>query len=148
MRRLVWCLIALAGVVWLTPWALYEWGLSNITGRPIPAPTPLTDKDETLLRQVLRAQSRISVEPISPWHYLIASVRTGRESVSGGTLAAWLVARNYNRSHLKRHASIWWHLSGAALTIWLTRNWTSDAVLRTAAVLAAQDVHRREAKER
>jgi len=30
---------------------------------------------------------------------------------------------------------LWWHLSGAALTIWLSRNWTDQQI--TAAAFAA-----------
>jgi hypothetical protein len=52
--------------------------------------------------------------------------------------AAWIVARSYNYSHLQHNQALWWHLSGAALTIWITRNWTSDQILSRAAELVKQ----------
>ena len=48
-----------------------------------------------------------------------------------------LFARNY-ATHLlnhQRHKGMsWWHLSGAALAIWLSRNWTDEEILSAAAL--------------
>lgn len=144
MRGLAVCFVAFAGLTWLAPWGLYELGLRNITGRPVPpAGPPFSEEDELLLRHLIRAQSRISVEPISPWDYVMIIASADPQAVTGGIEAASLVARSYNLSHLKRQQTMWWHLSGAALTIWLTRNWTSDDVLRAAVAIAAQEATRR-----
>jgi hypothetical protein len=43
---------------------------------------------------------------------------------------------NYNRSHLRDHRMIWGHLSEMSLTIWVTRHWTTDAIVTAAAALA------------
>ena len=43
-----------------------------------------------------------------------------------GTHLAWFVARHHNADHLKDRRMIWWHMSGAALTIWLTCHWSTD----------------------
>jgi len=142
MRRLGAAIVAtLVALGLLAPWGLYELGLSNIEGRPNPPPEHLVSTDDdALLRRVLRAQHGISVVPLSPMSYF-ASLFEGRPKVSAedsGADAAWLVARNYNASHLKSRRSIWWHLSGAALTIWITRNWTPDQVLSRAAEIAKQ----------
>ena len=50
---------------------------------------------------------------------------------------AWSVARSYNATHLDDRRMLWWHASGAALTIWLTRNWTQEQILAAAARLEA-----------
>jgi hypothetical protein len=39
----------------------------------------------------------------------------------------WWVARSYNTKHLEDRR--WWYPSGAALAIWLTRNWTADELI-------------------
>jgi hypothetical protein len=38
---------------------------------------------------------------------------------------------------------IWWHLSGAALTIWVTRNWTTDQIVTAAAAIAGSRAQQR-----
>lgn len=52
-----------------------------------------------------------------------------------GQLVTWWVAREYLVSHKQYQGMGWWHLSGAALAIWLSRNWTSDEILSAAAQL-------------
>jgi hypothetical protein len=149
MRGLAGCLVAIAGLIWLTPWGLYELGLRNITGRPVPpSSSSFSEQDELLLRKLIRAESQISVEPTSPWDYVIAFSSADPRAVSDGTKAASLVARSYNLSHLKRQQTMWWHLSGAALTIWITRHWTSDDVLRAAAAIAAEEANSRKLRDR
>jgi hypothetical protein len=59
-------------------------------------------------------------------------------AAANGLNAASFVALHYNARHLKNRRSTWWHLSGAALTIWIARHWTSDQVLSAAAVLVRQ----------
>jgi hypothetical protein len=50
--------------------------------------------------------------------------------------AIWLIVRQYNSSHLKDRRMGMWHLSGAALTIWLTQHWTTDEAVVGAATAA------------
>jgi hypothetical protein len=139
-RTLVSCLIVLVGLVWFAPWGLYYLGLSNIEGRPIPPiGIPISEEDDALLQRAFKIHSRVSVEPLSPWGYLAVLAKDDREVMGSNGDAAWLVARNFNASHLARQGSAWWHLSGAALTIWLTRHWTPDQVLQAAATLAGRE---------
>jgi hypothetical protein len=35
------------------------------------------------------------------------------------------------QDHQRYSGTGWWHLSGAVLTIWLTRNWTTEQRLST-----------------
>jgi hypothetical protein len=143
MKRLIVSIVAvLAGVAFLAPWGLYALGLSNVEGRPnAQSVSPLTSEDDALLRRQLKAPQGLSVMPLSPGGYLITLITSGPRRTSaeeGGTFAAWIVARHYNATHLKSHRMIWWHLSGAALTIWITRNWTPDQVLSGAAEIVRQ----------
>jgi len=52
---------------------------------------------------------------------------------SASTQIAWVIARSHNAEHLGNHQ--YWHLSGAALTIWLTRNWTPTELIAKAVEL-------------
>ena len=136
-RLLVSIVVVFTGLVVLAPWGLYALGLANVEGRPnAPTGSPLTSEDDALLRRQLKAPHGFSVAPLSPGSYFITLIMapgSSRSAEEGGTDAAWLVARHYNASHLKSHRAIWGHLSGAALTIWITRNWTPNQVLSGAA---------------
>jgi hypothetical protein len=44
-----------------------------------------------------------------------------------GQLAAWQIARAHNSDHPVGGMG-WWHLSGAALTIWVTRHWSGEQI--------------------
>jgi hypothetical protein len=142
MRRLVLVILSVfAGLGLLLPWGLYGLGLTNIDGRPsAPTGPPISTQDDEFLRHELRAQHGISVVPLAPGGYFVGLLMANSKvsAEESGADAAWLVARNYNASHLKNRQSVWWHLSGAALTIWITRNWAPDQVLSRAAEIARQ----------
>jgi hypothetical protein len=81
----------------------------------------------------------VTVRPLSPWVYVNFILEDdSRDASAGGVDATWLVAQHYNARHLKDRRSIAWDLSGAAITIWITRHWSADEV-----VCAAVDVLQR-----
>jgi hypothetical protein len=94
-----------------------------------------TEAEHRLVR-TLGVDSRPRPEPISPWNYELALL-SGNEMQSSDVSAAWIVARHYNAAHLKARRPLWWHLSGAALTIWLTRKWPSEVILCEASILSS-----------
>ena len=127
--------------VGIAPWVLYGVGLRNIEGRPVPPVfASLGVEEEIAVARMVRSRSsRISVEPISPWSYLLGIASADPDALGSGTFAASLVARRYNLTHLETRTTMGWHLSGAALTIWLTRYWTADQVVAAVAQIALED---------
>src|SRR5262249_46041747 len=91
-------------------------------------------EDAEVLWRKLRESPPIQVESMSPYSYLLAMVYGGSRGLPRGNHLAWVVARSYNTEHLKDR--LWWHPSGAALTIWLTRNWTTDELIAKGIELA------------
>ena len=152
MRRYIFpTLIVIGVVVWLTPWAFYAVGLANVEGRPVaPHVERLAEEDAALLQREFRAGYRASVERMSPWSYVraFASDDPIQSFDETGVFAASLIAQDYNYTHLRNRRTLWWHLSGAALAIWLTRNWTSDEVLTAAARYVREHPPRRPARLR
>jgi hypothetical protein len=130
----------LGGLIGLAPPGLYALGLSHVNGRPSPPaschPTPA---DRARLERAFRVSSPVTVQPLTPWAYVtFVLADSQRDGTAGGIDAAWLVAQHYNARHLADRHSISWHLSGAALTIWITRHWNSDEVLCAAVNLLRQ----------
>jgi len=122
-------LIILAVSLLFFPWLLYAIGLSNIEGRPsLPTNATLTPDEAQKIWEELKEKGPIQIEKISPWHYVFMVLEANDKPKSGEYLA-WFVARNYNSTHMRNKRMIYWHLSGASLTIWLTRNWSAEQLL-------------------
>src|SRR5258708_8836943 len=104
------------------PWLIYWIGLGKIEGGPTPATqTVTTDKMDGLFKR-LRISQPVRIDPLSPYSYFFQDVHPG-----ASTRIAWAIARSHNAKHLSDRR--YWHLSGAALIIWLTRNWTPTELI-------------------
>jgi hypothetical protein len=118
------------------PIVLYWLGLHNIDGRPKPLVQANNGAaDTTLLQQAFHSTLPFDVHALNPWTYLISLGPSLAMTSDSGSHAIWMIVRTYNSSHLKNRRMIWWHLSGGALTIWMTRNWTTDQVVAAAAAI-------------
>ena len=131
VRRIAGAMICTVLVaVILGPWGLYWLALGKIAGRPSHASqrTFAAEDADALWRQ-LRAPMPIRVEPLSPHSYLWAVLTyDGRRTLPPGALLASRIALSHNAKNVQLLGG-WWHPSGAALTIWLTRNWTTDELV-------------------
>ena len=112
----------------MAPWGLYELGLLNISGRPVaPANTVFDPKLAESIWYKSGERGTIRIDSLTPYNYFLSMIETGR--LKGGYHIAWLVACDFNANNLKNKRMIWWHLSGIAMTIWLSQNWTTDQLL-------------------
>jgi hypothetical protein len=119
------CAFVLVGAL---PLVLYWVGLSGIEGRPLPtARTQDLSADYAFLATRFKGRSPVAMTTLTPWSY---SFRAD----SGGPIA-WIIASRYNADHLKHRGMLWWHLSGAALTIWITQHWSQDQAVSAAATI-------------
>jgi hypothetical protein len=117
---------------------LYALGLYNIEERPTPPVlTSSGAADTTLLQQAFHSTtSPIDIRVLNPWTFVTTLRSKNVMTSDGGSHAIWMIVRDYNSGHLKhRRGMMWWHLSGAALTIWITRTWTTDEVVAAAAAI-------------
>lgn len=129
------------GLLLLAPWAVYELGLSNITTLPAPPDsrnvTPATAK---AIWAQLKEAGPVTVTPLSPYSYVLA-LTTNENALPPGARLAWFVARHYNAGNLKDSRTLWWHVSGMALTIWLTRNWSTGELIAKANEIDPRGLH-------
>ena len=136
LRRLVFTIVALTVTVLCAvaagPWLLYWYGLRQIDGRPIPSARAATAEQSDRLFEKLKITRPVRIDILQPYTYLLQ----GSHPTPGGRLA-WIIARSYNVNHLGDQKLRMWHLSGAALTIWLTRNWTPTELIAKAIELEA-----------
>jgi hypothetical protein len=121
------------------PLGLYVLGLSNIEGRPEPpTDTNHVAADTILLQQTFRSTAPVAVHVLNPWTYAATLLTQDPKDLRSdiGSSAVWLIARDYNYKHLKDRRMSYWHLSGAALTIWVSRNWATDQIVTAVAAIA------------
>jgi hypothetical protein len=114
----------------LAPWGLYGLGLHGVDGRPS-LPTPVSLETQQKVWAEARGIGTPRVGLLNPYTYFSVATDKGRDRP--GYLIAWWVASEYVRDHQRYRGMGWWHLSGAALTIWLTRHWTIEQLLSKSA---------------
>ena len=120
------------GLLVLAPWAVYELGLWNIATLPAPPDSAnITAATKQAIWNQFEEPGPVSVTPLSPHGYIVA-LATNERSLPPGARIAWCVARNHNSGTLKHGRTIWWRISGMALTIWLTRNCSADQLIAKA----------------
>lgn len=132
----VFTLCAAAFLAFSLPVALYWLGLANINGRPErPIPGNTITADTSLLQQAFHSDRPIAIRASNPWSYAasLLTMRANGLRLDGGSKAIWLIVSNYNSKHLGDQRMPYWHLSGVALSVWLSRNWTTDEVVAAAA---------------
>ena len=123
-----------ATLILASPLGLYWLGLSGIDGLP-EKPLHLASKEQqAFVWKSARGDGVPRIKAMSPYSLAITLLVKKAPSAPPDQLIVWRVASNYLLSH-QRHKGIgWWHLSGAALTIWLSRNWTDEEILSAAAL--------------
>jgi hypothetical protein len=134
-RRLVFVIVLLAvtalSVAATAPWAIYWYALRQIDGRPTATVHIATTEQVDRLFKLLKIAQPVQFDSISPYTYLLQGAHPNPSA-----RLAWIIARSYNVKHLSNaHQTLIWHLSGAALTIWLTRNWTQTELIAKAVEL-------------
>jgi hypothetical protein len=133
-RLLIGLVVAALIVIGAGPWLLYRIGLRLIDGRPGHAShATVAPQDVQDLWRKLRVQQPVRIEPLSPHGFFWAMLSGEPRAPGPAAILAWQIAREHNWDHLADRQA--WHLSGAALTIWLTRNWTENELVAKAVEL-------------
>lgn len=133
-RFIVIVLGAAAFTALAAPLALYGLGLSGVEGRP-QKPLRLASKaQQELVWKRARGEGAPRIETRNPYSLALRLMAAPEARTPPGELLTWWVASGYLLEHQRYRGMGWWHLSGAALSIWLSRNWTSEEILSAAAL--------------
>ena len=125
-------------LILLVPLGLYQWGLSNVDGRP---QRPSAKADASEMARIWKqagGEGAVVIAPMNPYGALISVVAHDRRPPPGEVLAYW-IARSYLLEHRRGAGTAGWHGSVAALTIWLTRHWSADELLTVASQTVSAD---------
>ena len=132
-RRAFLSLLAVVALVALTPGIIYAVGLFKVHGRPTPAdPNAFDSHVLAATWAACREAPPLVVQPLNPWGVATQFALASPSHTSPGERAAWRIASSHNSAN-PVGGNLWWHTSGAALTIWVTRNWSADQITATLA---------------
>ena len=127
-QRAIGSIVVLLAVGLSLPGLVYVAGLLKVNGRPTPADSNLFSQD-AITSAWLKCQEKapISVQPINPWGFTGRFLFGDPLRRDSGERAAWRIASTHNAAN---HVvgGLWWHTSGVALTIWITRHWSADQI--------------------
>lgn len=126
-------LAMLAAATLLAPGAFYVVGLQGVVGRPSRPPVVVSAEAQRWVWQQVRGAGRPHVEPMNPYTLALSISGVSGTRSSPGELVVWTVAADYLSQHRAFRGMGWWHLSGAALSIWISRAWSTEEILSAAA---------------
>lgn len=142
MKKLLVVVLLLAALfVAGVPVAAYLAGMDNMDDRP-PPPERITYREyqAMVVWEERKELPPIALQAITPWHFYaliwcsrynddIEDFLTCGDRYPGLRAAAY-VAKRHLDDHLKQRGLIWRYMSRAALTIWISRNWTAEQLVR------------------
>jgi len=132
VRRLLLGLLATGALlVVVMPIALYWVGIYAVDSLPSPPSELASAEQRSTAWQQVRGRGEPKIHALTPYSYLFDIAANAEQDP--GKLAAWQVASDHLLTHRRNPGMVWWHLSGAALTIWISRNWTTEQILSNAA---------------
>jgi len=113
------------------PGIVYIIGIYRVDGRPAPA-NPENYSQEFMDKAWSQCREKLPVEvqPTNPWAVASKFLFGNPLRTTPGERAAWRIASTYNAAH-RMGNNTWWHTSGAALTIWVTRHWSAQQIAAT-----------------
>ena len=136
MRLLAGTAGVLVGLLLLSPWLIYAVMLASIEGRPARPERLVAAQEQARIWQLADGTGALRSEPMSPYGFAWELFAPAGQPPAGETLAYW-VSRDYLLAQPRR-GMLTWHLSNAALTIWLTRNWTAEELASAVVPIASQ----------
>lgn len=126
-------ILALLALLIAAPGLVYVIGLSKLHGRPTPADPALFSRNE-----IAAAWAQCHESPpgaavaTNPWSVAGNLLFGSPRHVKSGEHAAWRIASAHNAGS-PLQSSTAWHISGSALTIWITRHWSAEQIGATLA---------------
>ncbi|WP_431262393.1 hypothetical protein ACQ859_19870 [Roseateles chitinivorans] len=114
-----------------SPLWLYALGLSLIEGRPERPAAMASAEDQARAWQLAGGHGAPVIESTNPYQ-LVLDLWRETDTRPEERVAMW-VSGDYVIDHRKgKNGMLGWHLSSAALSIWLARNWSTEELLTAA----------------
>jgi len=127
-HRAILSMLVLVALLAAVPGFVYVVGLAKVHGRPTPADPALFRHEAIAAAWVqCREESPVAVRATNPWGVAGKFLFGNPLRTTPGERSAWRIASTHNALH-PVGSNLWWHTSGAALTIWITRHWSAEQI--------------------
>ena len=127
-QRAILSLLLILGAIASLPGVVYLVALARVHDRPAPAnPTEYSAESMTAAWLRCREKRPVAVQPTNPWGVAGRFLLGDPRNAAAGERAAWHIASSHNIAH-RAGGNLWWHTSGAALGIWVTRHWSAEQI--------------------
>lgn len=127
-----------------SPALLYLWAISKVQGRPTPPTSTADSRQAEFSRCRLGETGAPEIVPDNPWkwggRFALAAWSNTPRTPPVGTFAAQEIAKDFRSNQSTGHRD--WHVTTAALTIWVTRHWTANDALAWAEQHETPDMRR------
>ena len=125
-------------LVLAAPLILYAWGLSTVDGRPQRPVQMASSVEQSRIWKQAGGSEPTVVKKMNPYGFFGRYLDDHYRAPSGEVAAYW-IARAYLLEHRREPGMGAWHGGAAALTIWITRNWSTEEILTVAAQTVSAD---------
>lgn len=122
----------------IAPILLYPWGLSNVDGRPQRPISMATAEEQSRIWMQAGGGTKVAVQAMNPFGFFGRYLGDSYVAPAGEVAAYW-IARSYLLEHRGGEGMAAWHAGVAALTIWITRNWSAEEILTAASEAVSAD---------
>ena len=127
-HRTILSMLVVVALLAALPGIVYAIGLAKVHGRPTPAdPTLYSQAAIAAAWQQCRETQPVKVKASNPWRVARRFLLGAPLSADPGERSAWRIASTHNASNPVGN-NLWWHTSGVALTIWVTRHWSAEEI--------------------
>jgi len=109
------------------PWACYWLGLQVVTGKPAHPQTIASQEKQAEVWLHAYGKGTPQVLAVTPYNYVQLSLEPG--SYRPSLLVAWWVATEHYDANRHYKGNLWRQLSCGALSVWLTRSWSTEQLL-------------------
>jgi len=121
-------MLVLVALLAAVPGFVYVVGLAKVNARPTPADPALFSHEAIAATWAqCRDESPVVVRATNPWGVAGKFLFGNPLRTTPGERSAWRIASTHNASH-SVGSNLWWHTSGVALTIWITRHWSAEQI--------------------
>lgn len=125
-------LFSVAALVLASPFLLYRLGLNGVEGLPR-KPVQLASREQrALVSNEARGAGTPHIAAMNPYSVALGLIARPHTRLPADERIAWSVASGHLITHQRYRGMAWWHLSGTALTIWLSRHWSDEEILSAA----------------
>lgn len=131
VKVLLIAVLVLGTLVAAAPWALYAYGLRGLPDDSSPSREPSPKVVMQALWLSLTKTTTIHMEPMSPWTWFKVVSSDPDAFPTGHQVAGHAARLMLNRVSLERGTVLKGHLQNAAVTTWISRNWTAEEAADT-----------------